>query len=112
MSLELLMVPRIDTGDRVIVNAAQDILLPVTAKALRLAWQRLKKRAGIEDLRFNDLRHEAVSRFFELGLTPPEVALISGRRDPRMLFQYAHTTSIQIRSKLDERSNGCPSSYP
>ncbi len=26
------------------------------------------------DLRFHDLRHEAISRFFELGLNIPEVA--------------------------------------
>ena len=39
------------------------------------------KRTGIVDLRFHDLRHEAISRFFEMGLSVPEVALISGHRD-------------------------------
>ena len=34
-----------------------------TDTAIRLAWSRLVKRAGIQDLRFHDLRHEAVSRF-------------------------------------------------
>jgi integrase len=42
------------------------------------------KRAGLVNLRFHDLRHEAISRFFEKGLSVPEVALISGHRDPRM----------------------------
>ena len=36
--------------------------------------------------RFHDLRHKAISRFFEEGLSVLEVALISGHRDPRMLF--------------------------
>ena len=36
------------------------------------------KRAGIKDLRFHDLRHEAVSRLFEMGLSVPEVAFIGG----------------------------------
>ena len=31
-----------------------------------------RKRAGLSDLRFHDLRHEAISRFFELGLNIPE----------------------------------------
>ena len=62
----------------------------ISAEAAKLGWQRLTKRAGIEDLHFHDLRHEAVSRFFELGLTVPEVALISGHKDPRMLFRYTH----------------------
>ncbi len=44
--------------------------------------------AGITDLHFHDLRHEAISRFFEMGLSVPEVALISGHRDYRMLFRY------------------------
>jgi len=38
-------------------------VFPVTPNALRLAWERLRKRAGPEDLRLHDLRHEAVSRF-------------------------------------------------
>ncbi len=75
-------------------------LLPVSANALRLAWERLKRRAQIEDLRFHDLRHEAVSRFFELGLSVPEVALISGHRDPRMLYRYTHLNPAMISIKL------------
>ena len=38
------------------------------------------KLAGIEDLGFHDLRHEAVSQFFEMGLSVPEVTFISGIR--------------------------------
>lgn len=75
-------------------------LFPTTPIALRLAWDRLTKRAGIEDLNFHDLRHEAISRLFELGLTVPEVASISGHRDMRMLFRYAHANHASIRVKL------------
>ena len=59
--------------------------------AIRLAWERLEKKAGVTDLRFHDLRHEAISRFFEMGLFVPEVALISGHRDLRMLFRHTHS---------------------
>jgi len=38
---------------------------PVNDNAFRLAWDRLRTRAGIDNLRFHDLRHEAISRFFE-----------------------------------------------
>ena len=79
------------TGDRV---------FPLTANAFRLAWDRLRARAGLADLHFHDLRHEAISRFFEQGLTVPEVALISGHRDARMLFRYAHATRRMILEKL------------
>jgi integrase len=67
-----------------------DTIFPISANALRLAWGRVRRRAKIENLRFHDLRHEAISRFFEKGLTTPEVALLSGHRDVRMLFRYSH----------------------
>ncbi|TGP82077.1 site-specific integrase [bacterium M00.F.Ca.ET.227.01.1.1] len=86
-------------------TGTEDRLFPVSANAFRLAWERCKHRAakhkpGIVDLRFHDLRHEAVSRFFELGLNVPEVAAISGHRDPRMLFRYTHLKPEDIVAKL------------
>ncbi len=68
--------------------------------AVRQAWDRLCRRAAIEDLHFHDLRHEAISRFFERGLSVPEVALISGHRDYRMLFRYTHLRAEDVAKKL------------
>lgn len=73
---------------------------PVTSNAFRLAWDRLRGRAGINDLRFHDLRHEAISRFFEMKLTIPEVALISGHKDVKMLFRYTHLKVDSVVSRL------------
>lgn len=83
-------------------KASNERIFPITALALRLAWDRLTKRAKIDDLHFHDLRHEAISRFFEKGLTVPEVASISGHRDIRMLLRYAHAD----KGKLAEKLNG------
>ena len=66
-----------------------------------MAWGRILKVADIEDLHFHDLRHEAVSRFFEMGLTVPEVASISGHRDTRMLLRYAHANTSTLQAKLE-----------
>ena len=55
-------------------DVAEVRVFPITGNALRLAWERVKHRAGVEDLRFHDLRHEAISQFFEKGLSVPEVA--------------------------------------
>lgn len=65
-------------------------VFPISANCLRLAWVRALNKAEITDLRFHDLRHEAVSRFFEMGMSVPEVALISGHKDVRQLFRYTH----------------------
>lgn len=75
-------------------------LFPVSDNAIRLSWDKLKKRAGLHDLRFHDLRHEAISRFFENGLSVVEVALISGHKDPRMLMRYTHLKAEDIAMKL------------
>jgi len=84
-------------------------LIPTTACAVKLAWRRLAKRAEITDLHFHDLRHEAITRLFERGLSLPEVALMSGHRDPRMLFRYTHLRAEDVAKKLNE---GAPSKYP
>jgi integrase len=85
-----------------------ECLTLVSPLALRLSWVRITKRAGIEGLRFHDLRHEAVSRFFEIGLSTPEVALISGHRDARMLMRYTHLRPEDVAKKLTVLGANCP----
>ena len=75
-------------------------IFPTSDYAVRHSWDRLVRRAGIEDLRFHDLRHEAISRFFEMGLSVPEVALISGHKDYRMLASYNHTDARYVLNKI------------
>jgi len=87
------------------LNKSDVQVFPISGNAVRLAWVRLKKRAGVNDLRFHDLRHEAVSRFFELGLSIAEVALISGHRDARMLFRYTHLRAETVSERLRELSS-------
>jgi integrase len=67
---------------------------------VRQTWERLGKRAGINDLRLLDLRHEAIPRFFEYGPTVSEVALISEHRDPRMLSRYTHLRPAKVAKRL------------
>jgi integrase len=83
---------------------------PLTSIAFALAWKRLINRTGIHDLHFHDLRHEAISRFFEMGLSVPEVALISGHKDYRMLARYTHLRAEDVASKLWARSDPQPAS--
>ena len=71
-----------------------------TGSALQQAWVRVLKRAEINNLHFHDLRHEAISRFFEKGLSVPEVALISGHKTPAMLFRYTHLKPEAIAEKM------------
>ncbi|MET4217329.1 integrase [Bradyrhizobium sp. LB14.3] len=78
-------------------------VLPLSKEAAKCAWRRIRTRAGLDgqNLRFHDLRHEAISRFFEMGLTLPEVASQSGHKDARMLLRYGHARRARILAKLD-----------
>ncbi len=80
----------------------EEIFPSVSSNAADHAWDRIIQRAKIENLHFHDLRHEAISRFFEKGLSLPEVALISGHRDFRMLFRYTHLKAEDVAIKLSQ----------
>lgn len=75
-------------------------VFPLTANALAQQWKRLVARAGIDDLHFHDLRHEAVSRLFEKGLNPMEVASVSGHKTLQMLKRYTHLKAEDLARKL------------
>lgn len=75
-------------------------VLSTTGSAVAQAWSHLCGRAGVSDLRFHDLRHEAVSRLFERGLGLMEVASISGHKELRMLGRYTHLRAVDLVAKL------------
>jgi len=72
----------------------------VKIDSITQAFRRCCKVAKIEDLRFHDLRHEATSRFFELGLNMMEVASITGHKDLKMLRRYTHLRAEDLALKL------------
>ncbi len=83
-------------------KGAEGQVFSTTGSGLQQSWERVLARAGITDLHFHDLRHEAISRFFERGLSVPEVALISGHKTPSMLFRYTHLKPEAVADKLRE----------
>jgi integrase len=66
------------------------------------AWEQARERAGLADLRFHDLRHEAVSRLVEAGLSDQEVSAISGHKSMQMLKRYTHLRAEDLVAKLDK----------
>lgn len=63
------------------------------------AMDRACERAGLENLRFHDLRHEATSRLAE-KLSVHELAKVTGHRDLRMLMRYYHPRAEDLAKKL------------
>ena len=68
--------------------------------AVGKAFHRAVLRCGIEDLRFHDLRHEAISRWIRDGLSLAEVRYISGHKNLASLNPYANPTYEEVQGKL------------
>ena len=49
-------------------------------------WKLALRKAKIENLRWHDLRRHACSLLFEKGLSVPQVQVLSGHKDPRILL--------------------------
>ncbi|OZB62688.1 MAG: integrase [Thiomonas sp. 13-66-29] len=64
-------------------------------------WLDIKRSVGCSDFRFHDLRHEAISRFVEAGLSDQEVSAISGHKSMQMLKRYTHLRAEDLVAKLD-----------
>jgi integrase len=74
-------------------------VFPYNPRSLSAAFTRACKILGIHDLHFHDLRHDGVSRLFELGRGIPQVAASSGHRSWMSLQRYTH-----IRERGDKYS--------
>lgn len=65
-------------------------IFPFSADAISAAFTRTCALLYIHNLRFHDLRHEGVSRLFEMGNDIPHVAAVSGHRSWHSLRRYTH----------------------
>lgn len=78
-------------------------VFPLGEDALKHAWARMTKRAGLADLHIHDLRHEGISRVAETGkFSLVDLQAFSGHRDTRMLLRYAHLCTRQLACRLDD----------
>lgn len=75
-------------------------VFPVNYGQVQQAWSNGMIDLGIDDLTFHDLRHEGISRLFEMGRTIPQVASVSGHKNWASLKRYAH-----IRQSGDKFAN-------
>ncbi len=77
-----------------------DRIFPYNEDVVSRLFTEACKLLEIEDLHFHDLRHEGISRLFEMGLTIPQVAQISGHQSWQCLKRYT-----QIRQTGDKYEN-------
>ena len=52
--------------------------------------------AGLDDLHFHDLRHTAITRMLEAGISPPLVMKISGHTQQKTFLRYVNQSEASI----------------
>jgi integrase len=89
------------------VAGADVPVMGLSVSALHEAWQRLRARAArrcpsVIDFHWHDFRHEALSRLAEKGWSLPQLQVISGHQDYRMLQRYVQLRPEDLVVKLDD----------
>ena len=64
-------------------------------------WYRVRKRAGLEDVRLHDLRHSFASRALPLGEPLPVIARLLGHTKIQTTARYAHLARDSVRDSAD-----------
>ena len=76
---------------------AGDCIFPYNPVSAQGNFTRACQRLGIDDLHFHDLRHEGVSRLFEVGYQIHEVAQFSGHMDWATLRRYTNLRPANLK---------------
>jgi integrase len=78
----------------------RETVFDLTPSSLDALFRKAKKKALIEDLKFHDTRHEAITRLAK-KLNVLELARMVGHRDLKMLMVYFNETAENLAKKLD-----------
>jgi integrase len=84
----------------------------MTANAVKLAWQRVRVRAGLPHLRFADLRHLAATFYARAGLNAHQLRLVLGHRTTHMAEVYVNLATSDVSEALDKAEGVRPVSRP
>lgn len=76
------------------------IVIPVKYFTLDAAFKRARKRAGLDDVRFHDLRRTAITRMAEKLPNVIELAAVSGHKSLMVLKRYYRPTAAELAQKL------------
>ena len=76
------------------------VVIPVKYFTLDAAFKRALKRAGLDDVRFHDLRRTAITRMAEKLPNVIELAAVSGHKSLMVLKRYYRPTATELAQKL------------
>ncbi len=75
-------------------------VFPVTHEVVSQAFNRARRQARVQDIRFHDLRHMAITRLAEKLPNLIELSAVSGHKSLAMLKRYYHPKASELAKKL------------
>jgi len=81
---------------------SHEFIFPFKTRTIQTSFDRARYVVGAPDLRGHDLRHEGISRLFELGLGVEKVSLVSLHKRWETLQRYTHLSDVGIVDKWNE----------
>jgi integrase len=86
-----------------VVNGRNEdsLLFSLNRAAIEYRWKLAVKAGKVVDFHIHDLRHEALSRMSEKGLTLEELQSQSGHQSVKILMRYLHASPDRIAAKLN-----------
>lgn len=85
---------------RALPHSIDGYVLPISKAALHLRFKQACLRAGIEGLRFHDLRHTATTRIAAKLPNLAELSAVTGHKSLQMLKRYFHPDAEDLARKL------------
>ncbi len=73
---------------------------------LQKPWRRIRKRAGLEDVRLHDLRHTFASYAARKGGSLPKIGALLGHSQVQTTQRYAHLVPSDLKELTDDVGDG------
>ncbi|WP_180980715.1 site-specific integrase [Sinorhizobium sp. M4_45] len=103
VALEFLkMLPRVEGSPLVFPSAAGG----TTPLSIQKIWDKVREKAGLEDIRLHDLRHNFASTAVSSGQSLYIVGKLLGHSQSQTTQRYAHLAPDPVRAAADEVASG------
>ena len=78
---------------------------PLTVSGVKTAWRRLRRRAGVQDFRFHDFRHDVGTKLLRETGNLKLVQRALNHADLKTTTRYAHVLDGEVAVALNRLNN-------
>jgi integrase len=75
---------------------------PITYSGAKIAWRRLRKKAGVQDFRFHDLRHDLATKLLRQTGNLKLVQRALNHANLKTTLRYAHVLDSDVATALEQ----------